>query len=179
MKKLLIYLAGPDVFRANTLEHFAEMKKLCDKYDFEGMSPFDNEDNFKGELFSKPHSRRVFHANVGVVKICDAIIANLIPFRGACVDDGTAWEIGCGYAYRKLLYGYSPYWNLTLPELTRTTLYSEYIKDSDFPHIETFGKNCVNLMIQESIELTGGKILDTFENCLIDLLKRYEDGFIS
>jgi nucleoside 2-deoxyribosyltransferase len=37
-----IYLAGPDVFRINALEHFIEMKKLCQKYGFNDLSPFDN-----------------------------------------------------------------------------------------------------------------------------------------
>jgi hypothetical protein len=48
--------------------------------------------------------------------------------------------------------------------------------DDEFVMIEAFGHNCVNLMIQESIELSGGKILSTFEECLIDL--KYKDKYI-
>lgn len=170
MKK--IYLAGPDVFRENPFKHFEILKKLCLDYGFIGLSPFDNEDGFDGELFSKPHSTHIFKGNVGIVRHkCDIIVANLVPFRGACVDDGTAWELGCGYASAKLLYGYTPHWDLTLPQLTE--LWGGKLRE--FPHVESFGQNSVNLMIQESIELSGGLILPTFEDCLIDLKKRYND----
>jgi nucleoside 2-deoxyribosyltransferase len=169
MKKLLLYLAGPDVFRENALEHFAKMKALCDKYEFEGMSPFDNEDNFKGVLYSKEHSTRVFHCNHGAIKICDVVIANLVPFRGACIDDGTAWEVGCGFVHGKLLYGYTPWYDRPLVANTPA-----HYQNSTFPNIEHFGNNCVNLMIQESIEVSGGRILMSFEDCLIDLKEKYD-----
>lgn len=163
MKK--IYLAGPDVFRKDAYKHFENMKKLCDKYGFIGLSPFDNDNTFDGEAFSSKHSVYIFKGNLIQIKNCDIIIANLIPFRGCCVDDGTAWELGCGYAQDKILYGYTPHCTLTLQEVTNQI--PKLI--DEFPNVETFGRNCVNLMLQESIELSGGKILATFEDCLIDL----------
>lgn len=172
MKK--IYLAGPDVFRENPFEFFEKQKQLCIKYGFIGLSPFDNEDGFDGELFSKLHSTHVFKGNVGIVREkCDIIVANLVPFRGACVDDGTAWELGCGYANGKLLYGYTPYHNVWLPN----QIYNGDYPDSfaEFPNVESFKFNSVNHMIQESIELSGGRILSTFEDCLIDLKKKFYD----
>jgi nucleoside 2-deoxyribosyltransferase len=167
MKK--IYLAGPDVFRDNPNEHFIKMKELCQKYGFIGLSPIDNENDFDGEPLSKLHSIHIFHGNLNIIKNCDIIIANLIPFRGSCVDDGTAWEIGCGYSYGKLLYGYTPYYNKTLTETTHFTY--NLNNQLEFTKIEKFDKNSVNLMLQESIELSGGKILETFEDCLIDIKK--------
>jgi len=159
-----IYLAGPDVFRADPFIYFEQIKELCFKYGFFGLSPFDNED-FDGELFSKNHSKSIFLSNISLIKTCDIVIANLIPFRGACVDDGTAWEIAYAYSSHKIIYGYTPYVSLTLPEITK-----QIPKMSDeFPHIESFANNVVNLMLQESIELSGGKILNSFEDCLIDL----------
>ncbi|MFA5366358.1 MAG: nucleoside 2-deoxyribosyltransferase [Dehalococcoidia bacterium] len=169
MKDLLIYLAGPDVFRANAMEHFAEMKALCNKYDFEGMSPFDNENVFKGEQYSKEHGVFIFKINVNVIKLCDVIIANLVPFRGACIDDGTAWEMGCGYANNKILYGYTPWCYRTLVAST-----PDFLINVTFPNVEHFGDNCVNLMIQHSIELSGGEIFPSFERCLIDLREKYD-----
>jgi len=167
MKK--IYLAGPDVFRANPLEHFKTLKALCKEYGFIGLSPFDNEDGFDGEISSKKHATHIFAGNVALVKICDIIIANLTPFRGACVDDGTAWEIGCGYTNAKLIYGYTDYYCVKLPYQINLNAHPDSLLE--FPNIESFGENCVNLMLQESIELSGGKILKTFEDCLIDLNK--------
>lgn len=165
MKK--IYLAGPDVFRENTSVHFNKMKKLCKKYGFIGLSPFDNETNFDGETLSKTHSIHIFNGNVNIIKNCDIIVANLIPFRVSCVDDGTSWELGYGYSCGKLLYGYTPYYNITLKDMTNSTY--DLNNQIEFTKIEEFGNNSVNLMLQESIELSGGKILKTFEDCLIDL----------
>jgi nucleoside 2-deoxyribosyltransferase len=166
MKKK-IYLAGPDVFRENPIEHFNKLKELCSEYGFEGLSPFDNE-NFDGELFSKAHSTNVFLSNVNlIVEKCDIIVANLTQFRGACVDDGTAWEIGCGYAHKRLMYGYTSEFNIPMP-----LQYLLHNISSEFPNVESFANNCVNLMLQESIELSGGKILASFEDCLIDGTQR-------
>jgi nucleoside 2-deoxyribosyltransferase len=152
------------------------MKELCNQYGFEGISPFDNafdNENFNGELWSKERSVNIFKSNHEIVKNCDIIIANLIPFRGACIDDGTAWEIGCGYANNKVLYGYTPHSYLTLYQVTDMNYeYTSNIHD-DFPQIEAFAHNCVNLMIQESIELSSGRILNTFEECLVDLKEKF------
>jgi nucleoside 2-deoxyribosyltransferase len=167
-----IYLAGPDVFRADALEHFKLMKKLCSKYGFEGLSPFDNEKNFVGDSFTKEHSIYIFNCNHELIKICDIIVANLVPFRGACIDDGTSWELGCGYCNGKLLYGYTPYDKMLLKTITYMNF--EMQLQSVYPNIESFDNNCVNLMIQESIELSGGKILDSFEKCLIDLCDKFD-----
>lgn len=164
MKK--IYLAGPDVFRKDAMAHFTEIKNLCDKYGFKGLSPFDNED-FDGVALSKGHSISIFKSNVELIKQCDIIIANLIPFRGACIDDGTAWEIGCGFTLGKIICGYTPYCEHKLKDVTKM-MYNIH-QQKDFPNIEMFADNCVNLMLQESIELTGGKILPSFESCLIHL----------
>jgi nucleoside 2-deoxyribosyltransferase len=160
-----IYLAGPDVFRFNALGYFEAVKKLCKSYGFEGLSPFDN-DSFNGELFSKEHSTNIFKGNFSLIDKCDIIMANLIPFRGACVDDGTAWELGYGYSKGKLLYGYTPM-IVKLPYQLDMDKYPDSLLE--FPIVESFGDNLVNLMIQESIELSGGKILNTLENCLKDL----------
>jgi nucleoside 2-deoxyribosyltransferase len=136
-----IYLAGPDVFRNKPIKHFMKLKKLCNEYGFDGLSPFDNE-NFDGELFSKEHSKSIFKSNVDLINKCDIIIANLTPFRGACIDDGTAWEIAYGYSKNKLIYGYTGYYDKNLKEITEL----EYPLDPEygmFPNIESFDKNCV------------------------------------
>jgi len=167
-----IYLAGPDVFRNDASEYFKTLKVLCNKYGFNGFSPLDNDGNFNGELFSKSHGNHIFGGNVNLIRECDIIIANLVPFRGACVDDGTAWEVGYGYAIDRLIYGYTPYNKMFL----KTTTYMNFDMQlqSVYPNIESFGNNSVNLMLQSSIECCGGKILDSFENCLIDLKNKYE-----
>jgi len=169
-----IYLAGPDVFRPRPLEHFMMLKELCTKHGHQGISPFDNETDFEGTPLSKEHSIKIFQSNVETVKICDVVFANLENFRGACIDDGTAWELGCGFAYQKLLYGYTEYHNVKLKTITEAIHSYEYIEQRHiYPSVESFSDNCVNLMIQESIEISGGKILRKFEDCLVDLNEKY------
>ncbi len=167
MKRKKIYLAGPDVFREDAINHFNNLRELCDKYGFEGMAPLDNTINISDEDALTPvHSKSIFKANFQKIKECDIILANICPFRGACIDDGTAWEIGCGYTLGKKIYGYTLYADMELSEITDIMFDLTY--QSIFPIVENFG-HCVNLMIADSILDSGGKIFKTFEECLIDL----------
>ena len=170
-----IYLAGPDVFRENAIEHFDGLKELCKGYGFEGLAPLDNTiDVKKKDKFTNKNSNLIFKANFDLIKKCDIIIANIEPFRGACIDDGTAWEIGCGFALGKKIYGYSKYntSNYSLLDVTRDFWDLEDHSDgglcSEYPLVEDFG-NTVNLMICDSIKDSGGSIYKTFELCLADL----------
>jgi nucleoside 2-deoxyribosyltransferase len=148
-----IYLAGPDVFRANNVEHFRELKALCTKYNFEGCSPLDCDLSI--EMIT---SQIIFKSNYKLIDSCDIVLANLTQFRGDCVDDGTSWEIGYAFAKQKLICGYTPNYNIELKNATKHT-------DNNFPIVEDFG-NCVNLMIEDSINLSGGVIAETAEDCL-------------
>jgi len=166
-----IYLAGCDVFREDSESYYLDLKIIAKKYGFLALSPFEVSNRFEGEPFSQEHSQYLFVNNVNLIRDCDVVIANLIPFRGACVDDGTAWEVGCGYAFGKVLYGYTPFYDISLAEITKLT-YPNY-KTTNFPIIEAFNNNPVNLMIYESIYSKGGKILESFEDCMIDLKKTH------
>lgn len=166
MRKLKIYLAGPDVFRANAIEHLNSLKELCDKYNFIGLAPLDNTIEIAEKDKGTPlHSNLIFKSNVSLIRQCDVIIANIIPFRGACADDGTAWEIGFGYALGKKIYGYSEFNNFSLKAITNIMF--ELDRQDEFTEIEDFG-NTVNLMLADSIKESGGKIFKTFEECLIE-----------
>jgi len=164
-----VYLGGPDVFRADALEHFRNIKTLCAKYGFNGLSPFDNED-FDGELYSKLHSKACFLGNIGLIQKSNILLLNLTPFRGACVDDGTSFEAGCGFTLGKIIYGYTEFYDEKLKDITETYFNYNYLRqESEFPSIESFADNNVNLMLQESIEISGGKILANIEDCLKDM----------
>lgn len=164
---LKIYLAGPDVFRSNAIEHLAMMKELCTEMGFEGLAPLDNVINIDpNDVNTRKHSKLIFRANENLIKKCDVIIANLIPFRGACVDDGTSWEIGYGHALGKKIYGYTEFCDFSLINVTNFMF--DITKQPEFEDIENFD-NPVNLMIADSIDDSGGKILKTFEDCLNEL----------
>ena len=121
------------------------------------------------DKFTPVHSNLIFKSNVNLIKQCDIIIANIIPFRGACIDDGTAWEIGYGFALGKKIYGYTKYNKSSLLDIT-ISKFKIGKKQKKYSEVENFG-NCVNLMISDSIVSSGGKILKTFEKCLIDISK--------
>ncbi len=144
-----IYLAGPDVFRSDAVEHGRILKNIAREYGLEGMYPFDNEVN-------PPNADNIFQANFDMIKRCDAVIANISPFRGPGMDAGTAWEIGAAVALGKKVYLYSN--NLSD---YKSRVESSGIKDTEYPSIEDFGL-AENLMITCS-----GKLFETFEEAVL------------
>ena len=101
-----IYLAGPEVFFSNALEEGHRLKSICAEHGFEGVFPLDGDVNFDG-LAQWEMAEAVFDANIQNIEACDAIIANMTPFRGPGVDGGTAFEIGYAYAQGKTVIGWS------------------------------------------------------------------------
>jgi len=176
-----IYLAGPDVFRAEQqVKNVSKaLKEIASKYKQSAHFPLDNAlspDN--GDYKSQEFSYKIFSANIELMDRADVIIANIQPYRGPNMDDGTAFEIGYGYAKNKLIYGYSSTAELKYSEIVDIFMSSlksesEILHRDEFPQIEEFGNNTVNLMIHESIYEKGGKIFKTFEECIIDLTKNH------
>src|SRR5690349_20491208 len=98
-----IYLAGPDVFRADVAAHAARLKALCAERGLTGVFPLDDAVEPGGE----PLSRAIFRHNVRLIDSCKAVLANLTPFRGPGADCGTAWELGYAFAAGKRVHGWS------------------------------------------------------------------------
>ena len=96
-KSYNIYLAGPNVFKKDAIEDLNKMKEISKKYNQIGNAPIDNEVDFA----KVDAATKIFHGNVEMMDMCDVIIANLEPFRGPNVDDGTAFELGYGYSKNK------------------------------------------------------------------------------
>lgn len=160
-----IYLAGPDVFRENAIEHFENLKKICQKWGLEGHAPTDN--------FSNLDSKSIFEANIAMLKTCDIVVANLTPFRGAGVDDGTAVEIGYALALGKKIWGYSDFCNLSLKAVTNIMF--DINHQEEFSIVEDFSNPC-NLMIVEAIKQGDGEIFKTFEQCIESIHNFYNLG---
>lgn len=158
-----VYLAGPDVFRENRIEHFEEIKRMCKKYYCIAHAPIDDNINT---------NESIFKYNRDLIDRCDVILANLDMFRGACVDDGTSWEIGYGFAKGKICYGYINCDDeLIARKKERINMY-----DKDKYPIINEAEHPVNLMLMESIRLSGGKICNNIEECLGEINKKYFDG---
>ncbi len=139
-----IYIAGFDVFRPDAIDIGKRYKEICNKYNMTGLYPLDNVVDTAGEIFL---------GNVSLIDECDIIVANLNSFRGMCMDDGTAWELGYGYAKGKKLYGYM---NDIRPLTERFGNF-----DNDGNSIENFNMP-INLMIGCSVTVVEGD----FEDCI-------------
>lgn len=102
--KPLVYLAGFDVFRADAIEHGRALKALCARHGLEGLYPFDNK--VPEGLSPEEAAAVICNANIAMIKGCDAVLANLDPFRGAEPDSGTAFEVGMAVALGKPVWAY-------------------------------------------------------------------------
>ena len=114
----------------------------------------------------------------------DAVVANCAPFRGQCVDDGTAFELGVAFAKGVPIVAYTPHAETTVKDrldaaFADPSLAALYDQET-FPRSEDFpGANDavdalqrpgpVNIMITEAIRKQGGFIGGSFEECLVHL----------
>lgn len=133
-----LYLAGPDVFHPKRLEIFADRIAICRRWGFEALVPLDSEAEGATEIFQ---------ANVGLVERCDAVIANITPFRGPHCDVGTAWEIGYAVARSKPVFAFSA---AAVPLASRIAAGAADCLDIDGMYIEDFGLS-ENLMVVEGL----------------------------
>lgn len=119
-----LYLAGPDVFRADVREHGARLVALCARYGFIGLFPADPEVMDRLETLraegrdQQDGPEMIFQEDIAKVEACDGVLANLTPFRGPSADPGTCVEIGWAKGLRKPVWGYSddlrPWYEKTL-----------------------------------------------------------------
>ena len=91
-----VYLAGPDVFLPLPLLRAAAMKRICDRYGLEGVSPLDPVPGLADDPGGDPSC--IARRNEAHIRGSDAILANLTPFRGPGADPGTVYEVGFGRA---------------------------------------------------------------------------------
>lgn len=154
-----VYLAGPEVFLPNARAVGAEKCRIVADVGLQGVFPLDNALDLSG-LGKAEQARRISLANEGLMRSCDALIANLTPFRGASMDAGTAFEVGFMRALARPVLGYTnaPHDYLDRAKLVRTGPALPF--DADHPHveIEDFGL-AENLMIEIAITESGSTVM--------------------
>lgn len=175
-----IYLAGPEVFLPDPLAMGAQKAALCAKHGFEGVFPLDAILDLGG-LSKRQQAARISSANEGLLRGCDALIANLTPFRGVSMDSGTAFEVGFMRSLGRPVLGYT---NVVVHYRERAERYRRVatrLPDADAPDIQIEDFDCAeNLMIEAAIVASGGSVvrrtvdpglemrdLSGFEACLI------------
>jgi len=104
-----IYLAGPEVFFPVSEHQFivAEKKRLLREYGFAGVDPLDTELVFSDDQAKPDRGHGIYKANRELMDSCDAIIANLTPFRGISADPGTVFEVGYMVGQGKPAFGFT------------------------------------------------------------------------
>ena len=142
-----IYLAGPDVFSPD----FAKWRRETQNsrpwadLDIELVFPVDN---------SIVTPKAIADNNKTLIQRCDAVAANVNPFRGIEPDSGTCFEIGYAAALGKPIAMY-----LKSGATMRARLGPV---DENWYFVEDFGYP-VNLMLAESGTLVTGSLMDAID----------------
>ncbi|NJO61018.1 MAG: nucleoside 2-deoxyribosyltransferase [Richelia sp. RM2_1_2] len=106
MKKLKLYLAGPEVFLPNVTEIKNKKLEICNDFGFIGLFPID--DKPLPTLQTKSQvGLYIYKHNQQLIKQANGVIANISPFRSVSIDPGTAWEIGYSDALNRALFAYT------------------------------------------------------------------------
>jgi nucleoside 2-deoxyribosyltransferase len=159
-----IYLAGPDVFLPDPDEAFRQKKAICTEHGFAGVSPLDNTIDLE-KLPLREAGLQIAQANESTMQSCDAVIAQITPFRSPSADPGTTYEMGYMAALGRPVLAYT---NVGGNFFERT---SEYLgpdlrqredqkshEDSDRMLLEDFGL-VDNLMLEGAVNHCGTEII--------------------
>jgi nucleoside 2-deoxyribosyltransferase len=101
-----VYLAGPDVFFPDHVEIYGALKAHCLAFGMEGLAPTDSALSPAVRSHPGDLAQAIFEGNVTLIRQADAVIANLVPFRGQEPDSGTVFEVGFAVALAKPVVGY-------------------------------------------------------------------------
>jgi len=203
-----LYLAGPEVFLPDALEHANRQRALCEQYGFLPLHPIDNGVNLQDRnveslvqvyetirvyrtdvrrLLTRFQSEDLFWAlkiylgDIKYIHECDIVVANCNPFRGALIDDGTAYELGFGNALGKPSYGYLQEALPVVQSIIKRypcTIRADGIPIDQDGYLVTddFGVS-INLMMECGMLFSGGRLIEgSFEDCLREIRKDLDSG---
>ena len=171
-----IYLAGPDVFLPDPHARAAALKAICARHELLGVFPLDGLEGEPAGWAALPDWEAIALRNEAHIRGCDALVANLTPFRGPSADVGTVFELGFMRALGRPVFGWSNT-AVRFSERTRAAFGGLNGHDPDGLAVESFG--CAdNLMIDGAVRASGGALtlmeagaarwtaLDAFEACV-------------
>jgi nucleoside 2-deoxyribosyltransferase len=179
-----VYLAGPDVFLPNPLARAAALKAICVRHGLAGVFPLDDLAAGDPPAWSAlPEAFRIARRNEAHIAGCDALVANLTPFRGPSADAGTVFELGFLRALGRPVFGWSnaaaPFAARTRAAVAATAHPDGTWRDAEGMLVEDFAPLSDNLMIDGAIAASGGLLvtsdlprdaawtsLDAFEACI-------------
>jgi nucleoside 2-deoxyribosyltransferase len=158
-----VYLAGPDVFLPEPTARAAALKQVCARHGLEGVSPLDEPPGEPACWGGLPEPHRIARRNQALIRSCQALIANLTPFRGPSADVGTAFEVGFAAALGLSVFGWSndprPFAGRTLAFLgANASPAAPGWRDAEGLWVEDFSL-IDNLMIEGAIVASGGALM--------------------
>jgi nucleoside 2-deoxyribosyltransferase len=188
-----IYLAGPDVFLPDAASIAMEKKAICARHGMTGVFPTDPIEDAAATAATE-RFMQIYLWNEAHIRSCDALIANLTPFRGPSADAGTVFELGFMRALGRPVLGYA---NSTMNFRDRSLAFlgtaarrraePDEWEDAEGLHLENFGLQD-NLMIDGGILASGGRIvtravpaerrwsdLSGFEDCVVALAAQQQN----
>ncbi|MBC6981067.1 nucleoside 2-deoxyribosyltransferase [Caulobacter sp. 17J80-11] len=99
-----VCLLGPDLWFPEAEEHARRQRDLCDQAGFVGITALDH--NLVETEPSEAMAREIYAESIARIRRCDAVVANLTPWRGPGCDAGTAFEVGFAAALGKPVFAY-------------------------------------------------------------------------
>jgi len=154
-----LYLAGPEVFLPDALAVGRAKQELCARHGFDGVFPLDASLDRAG-YSKREQARRISMANEAAMRSCDALVANLTPFRGVSMDAGTAFEVGFMRALGRPVLGYT---NVVADYRRRAEAYRKVgASGADADELDVAIEDfdlAENLMIEVAILASGGEVI--------------------
>jgi nucleoside 2-deoxyribosyltransferase len=175
-----IYLAGPEVFLPDATAIGAAKKAICARLGCVGVFPLDP----PAPMPSGAHEwRRIHAANELHIRGCDALVANLTPFRGVGADPGTVFELGFMRGLGRPVHGYTHEPRTHRDRVAPRQHDGRVWRDAEGLEVEDFGL-AENLMLEGAIAAGGGVMLraaaplawtdlSLFERCLAAIRARH------
>jgi nucleoside 2-deoxyribosyltransferase len=151
-----IYLAGPDVFYPDPIAHGQALCHLVRSYGHEPLFPLDNILPKDSENLSK----KIFDANVNMIRHADVVLANLNEFRGHEPDSGTVWEIGFATGLNKTVIGYMDDTRAMVQKITGA---DDHYLDKDGFSIENFSHPLNLMLMHGSSAILKGGLVDALD----------------
>lgn len=149
-----LYLAGPEVFLPDAMAVGDSKKALCARYGHVGVFPLDP----PVQMPSGPVDwRRIHAANELLIRGCDALVANLTPFRGPNADPGTVFELGFMRGLGRAVHGYTTVAG-DLLDRVECRFTDGVWRDTEGLEVEDFSLG-ENLMLEGAIAASGGIML--------------------
>ena len=102
-----VYLAGPTCFLDDAQQLYDDLKARCLVHGMIGLSPCDS------GVGGSADAHMIRNRNLELIQSCDALLADLRPFRRPSADCGTVYECGYASALNKPVFAYYVWQDIT------------------------------------------------------------------